>query len=37
VEVAVAVPGKPGEWQMKFFGEIQPHYWRKPLKDAGEE
>src|SRR5688572_24241755 len=28
VEVAVAVAGKPGAWQKKLLGELQPHYWR---------
>ncbi len=36
VEVAVAVPGKPGEWQPKRLAEIQPHYWRNAVADAGE-
>lgn len=36
VEVAVAVPGKPGEWQAKRLSEVQPHYWRNAVKDAGE-
>ena len=37
VEVAVAVPGKPGEWQSKRLGELQPHYWRNAVIEAGEE
>jgi cytidine deaminase len=36
VEVAVAVPGKPSEWQKKLLSELQPHYWRNAVKDAGE-
>ena len=36
VEVGVAVPGKPGRWQSKRLREIQPHYWRNAVEDAGE-
>ncbi len=36
VEVAVAIPGQPGEWQTKRLSEIQPHYWRNAVTDAGE-
>jgi cytidine deaminase len=36
VEVAVAVPGHPGEWQSKRLAEMQPHYWRHAVQDAGE-
>lgn len=36
VEVAVAVPGKPGAWQAKRLSELQPHYWRNAVADAGE-
>lgn len=36
VEVAVAVPGKPGLWQAKRLRELQPHYWRNAVADAGE-
>lgn len=36
VEVAVAVPGSPGSWQPRRLGEVQPHYWRNALEDAGE-
>lgn len=36
VEVAVAVPGRPSEWQSKLLSELQPHYWRNAVKDAGE-
>lgn len=36
VEVAVAVPGQPGVWQSKRLDELQPHYWRNAVKDAGE-
>ena len=36
VEVAVAVIGNPGAWESKRLGEIQPHYWRNAVKDAGE-
>jgi cytidine deaminase len=36
VEVAVAVAGKPGEWQAKLLSELQPHYWRDAVTDAGE-
>jgi cytidine deaminase len=37
VEVAVAVPGKPGVWQSRRLAELQPHYWRNAVKDAGED
>lgn len=36
VEVAVAVPGKPGKWQSKRLGELQPHYWHNAVIDANE-
>lgn len=36
VEVAVAVPGAPGQWQAKRLAELQPHYWRNAVIDAGE-
>lgn len=36
VEVAVAVPGHPGQWQSKTLAEVQPHYWRNAVQDAGE-
>lgn len=36
VEVAVAVPGKPSEWQSKRLSELQPHYWRNAVTDASE-
>jgi cytidine deaminase len=36
VEVAVAVPGMPGKWQAKRLEELQPHYWRHAVTDAGE-
>jgi cytidine deaminase len=36
VEVAVAVPGRPGEWQPKRLAELQPHWWRNAVADAGE-
>ena len=36
VEVAVAVPGEPGAWQSKKLSELQPHYWRNAVTDAGE-
>ena len=36
VEVAVAVPGEPGQWQAKRLAELQPHYWRNAVTDAGE-
>lgn len=36
VDVAVAVPGKPGDWQSKRLAELQPHYWRDAVIDAGE-
>ena len=36
VEVAVAVPGKPSEWQSKLLSELQPHYWHNAVRDAGE-
>jgi len=36
VEVAVAVPGSPGAWQSKRLANLQPHYWRNAVTDAGE-
>jgi cytidine deaminase len=36
VEVAVAVAGQPGAWQSKRLSDLQPHYWRKAVEDAGE-
>jgi cytidine deaminase len=36
VHVAVAVPGSPGQWQSKMLSEVQPHYWRNAVCDAGE-
>ena len=36
VEVAVSVPGKPGEWHSKFLREVNPHYWLDLVRDAGE-
>jgi cytidine deaminase len=36
VEVAVAVPGQPSKWQSRRLAEIQPHYWRNAVQDAGE-
>ena len=36
VLVAVAVPGQPGAWQPKRLSELQPHYWRNAIADAGE-
>ncbi len=36
VEVAVAVPGMPGQWQSKRLAELQPHYWRNAVTDANE-
>ena len=36
VEVAVAVSGKPSEWQAKRLSELQPHYWRNAVTDANE-
>ena len=36
VEVAVAVPGKPGAWQSKRLADVQPHSWLNAVKDAGE-
>jgi cytidine deaminase len=36
VEVAVAVPGRPSEWQSKRLFELQPHYWRNAVRDANE-
>ncbi|MFC5498565.1 cytidine deaminase [Caenimonas terrae] len=36
VALGVAVPGSPGEWQSKRLGELQPHYWRNAVTDAGE-
>ena len=36
VEVAVAVAGKPSEWESKLLSELQPHYWRNTVRDAGE-
>lgn len=37
VAVAVAVPGRPGEWQEKRLADLQPHYWRDAVRDAGED
>ena len=36
VEVAVAVPGQPSEWESKLLSELQPHYWRNAVRDACE-
>lgn len=36
VEVAVAVPGQPGQWQSKLLREVNPHYWLDAVRDAGE-
>ena len=36
VEIAVAVPGQPGQWQSKRLKELQPHYWQDAVEDAGE-
>ena len=36
VEVAVAKPGEPGKWLSKSLAEVQPHYWRNAVRDAGE-
>ena len=36
VEVAVAVPGQPSEWESKLLSQLQPHYWRNAVLDAGE-
>ena len=36
VQVAVAVPGQPGAWQPKCLADLQPHYWRNAVTDAGE-
>ena len=36
VEVAVAVPARPGLWESKRLSELQPHYWRNAVADAGE-
>ncbi len=36
VEVAVAVPGQPSEWESKLLSELQPHYWRNAVLDADE-
>ena len=36
VEVAVAVAGRPGQWQAKRLADLQPHYWRNAVADAGE-
>lgn len=36
VEVGVAIPGEPGRWQSKQLRDIQPHYWRNAVEDAGE-
>ena len=35
-QVAVAVPGQPGAWQPKRLADLQPHYWRNAVTDAGE-
>jgi cytidine deaminase len=37
VEVAVAIPGRPGAWQMKRLSDLQPHCWRDAVVDAGEQ
>jgi len=37
VEVAVAVAGKPDQWESKRLSDINPHYWRNAVRDAGEE
>lgn len=29
VEIAVPVPGRPGEWIAKKLGELQPYHWTK--------
>jgi cytidine deaminase len=36
VEVAVAVPGHPSQWQSKRLRDLQPHYWRNAVVDADE-
>jgi cytidine deaminase len=36
VEVAVAVPRQPGQWQSKRLREVSPHYWLNAVRDAGE-
>ena len=36
VEVAVAVPGMPSNWQSKRLGELQPYFWRNAVTDANE-
>ena len=36
VEVAVAVSGQPSVWESKLLSELQPHYWRNAVRDAGE-
>ena len=36
VQVPVAVPGSPGQWQAKRLAELQPHSWRNAVTDAGE-
>ena len=36
VQVGIAVPGKPGQWQSKSLLEVQPHHWRQAVDDAGE-
>jgi cytidine deaminase len=36
VEVAVAVPGRPGQWQSKRLFEVNPHFWKNAVEDAGE-
>ncbi len=36
VDVAVAVPRKPSQWQSKKLYEVSPHYWLNAVEDAGE-
>jgi len=33
LEVAVAIPGRPGAWQSKTLAALQPHYWRHAVTD----
>ena len=36
VEVAVAIAGKPDQWESKRLSDVNPHYWRNAVSDAGE-
>ena len=36
VEVAVAIKGQPSAWEAKRLSDLQPHYWRNAVNEAGE-